>query len=124
MTLAEFRAAYPALNGVGDKTALYWLGVAKNFVAEDRWQDMTSLGEGLFVAHWLSMSMQAQKAETAGSFGGGAGGLLTSKSVGGVSFSYDVSSVTVAGAGAYNQTAYGRQYWQLAQMFGNGAMQF
>lgn len=124
MTLDEFRAAYPEMDASPDATVTYWLGVAKKFVDANRWAELAPFGEGLFVAHWLSVAAQAAKSASVGAVGGGNSGLLASKSVGEVSFSYDVSSVANASAGMWNRTSYGSQYWQLAQMFGNGAMQF
>jgi hypothetical protein len=55
--------------------------------------------------------------------GKGVGGIVTNKSVDGVSVSYDTNSITLDGAGNYNSTKYGREFWQLAMIVGMGGQQ-
>ena len=42
-------------------------------------------------------------------------GPVSSKSVGGVSISYDSGSISIAGAGAWNATSYGQRLYKLLQ---------
>lgn len=123
MTVEEFRTAYPAFAAVDGATIQHWLNASKNFIDDARWGDLADMGRGLFVAHWLASSAMDERAAGSDAIGGASAGIVTSKSVGGVSFSYDVSSVASADAGMWNQTSYGRKYWRLAQMFGNGGLQ-
>ena len=123
MTEAEFRTAYPAFANTPLSAVSYWLGVAPKFVDASRWGDLAELGVGLFAAHWLALSTMDANAAAGGNVAGGAVGLLASKSVGGVSFAYDTNSVVNADAGMWNQTSYGRRYWQLSRMFGGGGIQ-
>ena len=53
----------------------------------------------------------------------GGTGIVSSKSVDGASVSFDTSTGAEQGAGFWNQTAYGREYWQLIQMMGAGGVQ-
>lgn len=126
MTESEFRAAYPAF---ADATTFpsgavsFWLEKAAAFVDPSRWGDMADVGIGLYAAHWLTFGKVTADAAASGSIAGGAAGILTSKSVGGVSFGYDARLVASPDAGAWNATAYGRQFWDLARLFGAGGLQ-
>ena len=123
MTAEEFIAAYPSFADAPQGAVSYWLGIAPKFVDASRWGDLADLGAGLFAAHWLAVSSATAAAAAAGNVSGGNVGLVSSKSVGDVSFGYDLGSVVNADAGMWNQTSYGRQYWQLARMFGGGGLQ-
>jgi hypothetical protein len=50
-------------------------------------------------------------------------GPIASKSVGGVSISYDVGAVTIENAGHWNGSQYGIQFYQLAMIVGAGVTQ-
>lgn len=76
---------------------------------------------GLYTAHYLTFA----KSAAGGGNGGDNSGLgqVSSMSVDGASVSYDTSSSSEEGAGSWNLTAYGRELWQLIQLFGAGARQ-
>lgn len=123
MDAAQFRAIGPQFS---DLTAFppeavdFWLGVAATRLYPSRWLDLLGEGTYLFVAHNLTLATAAAKF---GALLGGAGGVVSSKSVGGVSVAYNTELGTIAGAGAYNLTVYGREFWQLAQIVGTTPMQ-
>lgn len=78
----------------------------------------------LYVAHNLVLEKQAVDAAKAGGDPGTKVGVITSKSVGGVSVSYDVSSMTGEdGAGFWAQTTYGLRFWRLAKSVSAGPIQ-
>jgi hypothetical protein len=118
---ATFRAAYPQFADVivyPPETVTYWIARGIDRLDPLRWAELYNEGLTLFVAHNLAMARQAQL-----SGGGGAGAPVSSKSVGGVSIAYNWEVGNVAGAGAYGQTMYGRQFYQLAMMVGMGGIQ-
>lgn len=120
MDPATFRAA---LSPAFDDLTLYppsavefWLATAAARLDPLTWGDQLSEGVMLFAAHRLATARL-----TAGGAGGGAP--VSSKSVGGVSIAYNWEAGTVAGAGAYNLTPWGREFFQLAQQIGMRVIQ-
>lgn len=95
----------------------FWLGVAVEQINPGRWGALADQGQALLTAHYLVIDRR----NTANP--GAVTGVVTSKSVDGVSVSMDAGAVTVERAGLYNQSSYGIQYWQLAQMMGAGGLQ-
>lgn len=96
----------------------FWLGVASNQINPVRWAALADQGQALLTAHYLVIDRRNTKTP------GAVSGVVTSKSVDGVSVSMDAGAVTMDQAGHYNQSNYGIQYWQLAQMMGAGGLQF
>jgi hypothetical protein len=76
-----------------------------------------------WVAHQLVLEKQAIAAALAGGDPGTKIGVVSSKSVGSVSVSFDVSSLVEEGAGYYNQTIYGMRFWRLAKAVSGGPIQ-
>ena len=103
--------------------------MAANFINLPRWGALANQGTALLTAHYLVLD-QDEKTKAENQFNnsssqlGGIDGLETAKAVDGVSVSMDASLVTITGAGMYNRTSYGVQYWQMAQMMGAGGLQF
>lgn len=123
-TPALMRATFPEFadpSRFPDPLLALWLGVAANFINAPKWGDQADLGIMLYAAHKISL--------VAGNGGlrparpGQIRGVLTSKSADGISASYDVSSVMNEGAGHWNLTTYGLQYWELKTLFGHGPVQ-
>jgi len=77
----------------------------------------------MWVAHQLVIEKQAVEAAQRGGDPGTRIGVVTSKSVDGVSVSFDVSSVVEEGAGYYNQTVYGQRFWRLLKAATGGPIQ-
>lgn len=75
---------------------------------------------GLYAAHYLTAYGSTA---SGGNGNGGMLGVVASKSVDGASVSYDTSTGTEEGAGFWNMTAYGRELYQLMQIFGAGGIQ-
>lgn len=123
LLISQFRALFPAFADTGafpDATIQMWLDLAANFV-NCAWGPMQAFGQGLWAAHELA------KLTMAGAPGqqlNGIVGVPSSRAVDSVSVSYDTSIGTVEGAGSYNLTIYGRQWYQLSQIFGMGPWQF
>ena len=126
VSVSSFRSDFPEFASVvtyPDAQVAFWLGLAGKLHSVDRWGDLLDYGVELFMAHNLSIAARDAKAAATGGVGGGATGLLSSKSVDKVSASYDTGAVTIDGAGNWNLTTYGTRYIQLASMIGAGGVQ-
>jgi hypothetical protein len=84
------------------------------------WGDMYQLGMGLWAAHEMTKFGPGGLAGLPGSTGVG---IPASKSVNGVSISYDVSMGSDPEAGQYNMTLYGRQFWSMMKYLPIGPFQ-
>ncbi|MFG1399838.1 DUF4054 domain-containing protein [Roseixanthobacter pseudopolyaromaticivorans] len=126
VTSASFYQAFPEFADVEKypvATVDMWVAAARSLLSAERWGDLLDLGTGLFVAHNLALSRLATAAAASGAAPGGATGIVASKAVDKVSVSYDTSSASLEGAGAWNLTTYGVRYRQLALMIGTGGLQ-
>lgn len=105
-----------------------YIGLADSVVKESRWRKMWKLAMGLFVAHFLTLYLQSMTGENSKAAkvvaAGQTRGLMSSKSVGDVSVSYDYSAIAqgLDGWAAWNLTTFGQQYATLAKMVGKGGM--
>jgi hypothetical protein len=112
--IAQFRLAFPEFADTARyptaqitfQATLVGLQFQKGPFTDDVYSTMQSL----YVAHLLALNP-------------GAGGAVASKTVGSVSISYDTASSAYQNAGFFNQTNYGKQYWNLLMMFGAGCVQ-
>lgn len=121
-TPASLRVLFPEITEAlyPDPRVQMRIDIASKLVNADRWGDLTDHGISLHAAHFLLVygpQSGPQVGRTA------AGGLVTSKSADGLSLSLDVSTVSEEGAGMFNSTAYGREYYRLARMMGAGPIQ-
>lgn len=126
LTEAAFRQSFPIfadINNYLPQRVAFWLALGKQLLPAGRWDDLHDYGLSLFVAHHLILESRDQQAAEAGAGVGQVVGLESSKGVDSVSVSMDVGSVTLANAGHWNQTSYGIQLYQLAQMVGAGGVQ-
>ena len=123
---SSFRIQMPMFASVEDYPSAqfnFYLKLGVKLLPELRWDDLLDDGLTLFVAHYLVLFRRAMLAESVGGDVGKVVGNETAKSVDSVSKSMDVSSVTLADAGQWNQTTFGVQFWQLAMMVGAGGVQ-
>ena len=124
VTPAMLREAFPALADVNvytDPSMNLWIGVATKLVNEDRWGDLTDTGIMLYAAH--NIVIDAMDGRIGVVPGASMQGVVTSKSVGGVSVGIDASSASEADAGNWNLTTYGTRYYRLMRMMGAGPVQ-
>lgn len=128
ITIAQFRSALPMFADSGkypDPDVQFWLDVAdaQLLPRAERWANLLTLGMQMFVAHYITVDalMMAE-----GNMGGPMGirsGAIASESGDKVSVSYDLTGTTEEGAGQWNQTVWGKRFWQLSQMVGAGPVQ-
>ncbi len=126
VTSATFYQAFPEFADVEkypEATVDMWVAAARSLLSSDRWGDLLDLGTGLFVAHNIALSRLATASAGSGGVPGASTGIMSSKTVDKVSASYDTSSASLEGAGAWNLTTYGVRYRQLAMMIGIGGVQ-
>jgi Protein of unknown function (DUF4054) len=81
----------------------------------------------MWVAHQIVLDKQAAAAAATGGDPGTKIGIVSSKSVNGVSVGFDVGATTggvmQADAGYYNQTIYGQRFYRLMRIRGSGPIQ-
>lgn len=120
MDIAAFRAAFPEFTDVlfPDASVIFWSDLAATQISADVWGTAYTNGLYLLTAHYLTMSKISASGVTSGN-----SGVISQKKVGDVSVSYDATIANASGAGLFNRTSYGQQYWTLVQMFGVGAVQ-
>lgn len=122
--LAGFRLAFPAFDDLApDPVVQFQLDIAAKRLNADRWGSLFDYGSYLYAAHHLAIRAQENAAAARGAIPGMRGGLMTAKSVDSVSVNYDVTQVSNEGAGYWNQTSYGREFWAMARMMGVGPVQ-
>lgn len=126
VTASSFRTDLPEFADVtrypGSQVGFY-ITLAGKLVDSGRWGDVFDQGVELFTAHWLVLWRERMDAAARGGVPGKSVGVLNNKSVDKVSAGYDVATGTYEGAGHWNLTTYGTQFYQLMQMFGAGPQQ-
>jgi hypothetical protein len=122
MDVAEFRRRLPEFGDAGK----YPAGVidecsehAEGLTSERRFGSLYGRAVRLATAHFLVLASRALEAGRAGATPG-VGGIVSSKTVGSVSVSYDTNGTNIEGAGNWNETSYGRLYQDLASRAGAG----
>lgn len=126
ITPDQFRTDYPAFADrvkYADRDVQMYLDLAYASLSSDRWGEYYVMGQELFAAHHLVLDAADNAAAAKGALPGSAGFLASSKSVGGVSVSYDLTGTADARGQSWNTTMYGRRYWRLAAMAGSSPLQ-
>jgi len=125
VTVETFLQNFPAFqSGVTQAQVEFWIKYADKLLYDVcRWSDMREDGIQLVVAHQLTLALRDAQVAAAGGAPGTVQGAVSSKSVGGVSISYDTSSAVLSNAGYWNLTSYGIQFYQLALLVGTGGFQ-
>lgn len=120
VTVSSFRASFPAFADQSkhpDAAVQFWLDLAYKRHNAERWGDLLDQGIQLYVAHELSVDLAS------GAVAGQIAGNITSKSVGGVSYSRDVSSAMEPDGGYMNLSSFGLRWRQLVRLIGAGPLQ-
>ena len=110
-----FVSVFPEFASASSASAAYWLSQAPLQLNATMFGANFDLASMLFVAHNLTLGKQNANAVARGGVPGTTSGALASKSVGGVSASYDVGGVSIPGAGEWNATSYGRRLYKMMQ---------
>ncbi|PTR06438.1 MULTISPECIES: DUF4054 domain-containing protein [unclassified Novosphingobium] len=123
---SDFIAAFPEFSDqtkYPEASFTFWQGIAALRLRADRWDALLDHGSMLFIAHNMAVQRKNAIAAAKGGAVGAIDGPTTAKSIDKLSKSQDVSAVTLEGAGDWNATTYGVQFWQLALMVGSGGRQ-
>lgn len=95
------------------------LSVAQKMILEERWGDMYEMGLCWWAAHYLVLGAQAAQTAKNGGIPAGMTGIVASKSVDGVSISYNTLPIEKQ----WDLTIYGRQLMSFARLVGAGGRQ-
>jgi len=125
----DFRTAMPAFSEsiITDAQLQAFIELANDIVQYARWHNLWQEGMRLCIAHYVTLFLQQpQEGATVDEVlnAGKVQGSVSSKSVGGVSVSFDNSTAIsdLQGWGTWKLTIYGAQFAQLAKMVGKGGM--
>ena len=121
-----FRAHFPEFADTTiypDSATQMWIDSGSVLCPPMRWGRHHQMGVELFTAHMLAL----QRYSTVRTLGGAPGavpglstGLLNNKSVSKVSVGYDLGTTAYEGAGPWNYTIYGQQFWWWMHLMGIG----
>jgi len=126
VSVSGYRAVFPAFADSSvypDEQIEMWLGLIVTMLPPNRWRNMWPLGCYLLLAHQLSMDRQMQLQASRGGVPGFGTGVISNKSINGVSVGYDTGISSLQDAGAYSLTVYGVRFLQIARMVGSGGVQ-
>lgn len=126
VTVAQFRADFPEFADqvrFTDAAVARQLRMAAALLGEQTWGDLWGYGIELRAAHYLTLGARTAATAAVGGLAGAVTGILTSKSVDKVSASYLAGAVTNEGAGFWNTTSYGVEFYQLMLQMGAGPIQ-
>jgi len=133
-TVDNFKALYPHF--FDEDTCKIPVGALNNFikmadgaVKKSRYKSVWEMCMGLFIAHHVTLYMQSMVVipnadNSAIAAAGQAKGLISSKSVDGVSIAYDYSQTLsdLNGWGSWKSTTYGVQFASYARIYNMGGM--
>lgn len=125
---ADFRAVFPEfdISRYPDARVQFYLDLSYSSLNPQVWGQRLDAAAGLHTAHQLTLA--GPTVSGGGSGGASSGprlgtGLVASKSIGGVSVSYDNNAGQVDRGGAFNLTNYGKQFLTMLQSGVIGAYQ-
>lgn len=124
--VSTFRETFPEFSDTGrypDTMINYWSVIATAQVNCNRWKDQTDLGINLYVAHEITLEAQSLASANVGGVPGNQSGPTAQKAVGSTSVQYDTQQAAEKGAGWWNLTVYGKQFFRLSRTFGAGVVQ-
>jgi hypothetical protein len=132
LTVARFRKDVPAFADASDypnDSVQFWIDIVLNdgLFSPTRWGPQQLMAQEFYVAHELTLDRNTMTSAPKGGIGGGLGssiGIATSKSVGGVSVSYDNNMGYDPAMGYLAYTMYGRRLYYYMQQAGAGPIQF
>lgn len=125
-SLADFRNEMPEFadsSKYDDGIVQMYLDLAVALLPLARWGNWYRLGIKMFVAHNLVLDQQATQAGQRGGLPGMTAGIMSSKSIGSVSVSYDTQAGIEVDAGHWNMTTFGRRFINAVRMVGAGGVQ-
>lgn len=124
---AQFKPAFDDTEAYPDAQLTFYINFAYAMIKPNRWGGpgaVLDMGAALFAAHWVALAKLAAS-NPGGQKGipGTAVGIVTEGHVDKVGYSRSLDNITAKGAGHWNLTVYGLQFWQMVQMMGMGPVQ-
>jgi hypothetical protein len=120
---------YPQFeNKVDDDIIQLYIDFGTSCISKIKWGTAWKLGMSYFVAHFCIITMQGRMTPESNEAqvlsAAQAKGLISSKSAGDVSLSYDFGAIMddLQGWAQFKLTTYGIQYASLAKIYGRGAI--
>jgi len=128
ISIAYFRGTMRAFSDpqlYTDAQIIPYLRLSDASMSIERWGEFRDYGQALFVAHFLAMEAREDRIAEAGGLPGSvtSGGIISSKSVGGASISYDTMAILNKDGSFWNMTTYGIRWLWYARMVGMGGLQ-
>lgn len=127
LDIAQFRTEFPEFADTTrypDSQITFYGTLAESLLCENVWTTTWPFAVKLYVAHEITLAAQyVSSSLIPGQSPGAPTGITSNKAVGQVSVGYDTQTTAEKDAGWWNSTAYGRQLYRLARMFGAGGYQ-
>jgi hypothetical protein len=126
MDIPQFRLDFPEFSDAlvyTNNIITFWSNLGEQVISSDAFGSVYTQAVNLFTAHNISLAIKNIEQSSAGGQPGTIGGAIESKAVGSVNISYDTTDASYKDAGFWNQTVYGRQYFYLVKLFGQGCYQ-
>ena len=123
VTVSKFRTDFPEFADVTKYPTngiQMYLNIANSSHDPIRWGQYWVMGVELYTAHFVALDALDVQSGSAGGVAGTSSGIVSSKSIGGVSVSYDVATGSEKDAGHWNLTNYGKRYFRFARIVGAG----
>lgn len=102
---------------------LFWISIALQQLSGTDWGLLYEQGVFLYVAHKLTLEYSNKLASASGGQLGDANGPINNRTIADVSYSVDTAQTSYANAGYWNETLYGRNFWELVRMVGSAPIQ-
>ncbi len=121
MTVAEFKAAFPAFADVDSDVVDRHIAASDPFFDTARWENLLDEGLGNFIAHRIVIERRNQ----AMGVSSGTGDVVSRSqgtTAGQVSMSRSPELAAMQFREPFNATEYGRRYLKLRSIMGSGAM--
>lgn len=123
MDVAQFRIDFPEFKDPARFPPVIiegWASFAADLLNKNRLGKSYDKGLQLFTAHTIAIAEENRKTAAAGGTPGTPKGLVTTKTVGSVSVSYDVSGLSDPKNAEWNRTSYGQLFAMLISVKGAG----
>ena len=125
MVVSDFRSTLKEFSNsaqYSDDDINLWIGLASEAINAALVGNRRTIMMCYYIAHHLTLARRDQAAANAAT-PGQATGLISGKSAGGITISYNNSATTNEKAGHWNLTTYGTRFYSLARMAGAGGVQ-
>lgn len=113
ISVGDFLAGFPEFSAVPEATVNYWITQAYNQLNATLLGTQIDYAAALYTAHNLVPAKKALDALKTGAAIGDAISPVQTKTVGGVTVTFDTASAAIEGAGQWNSTRYGQLLYPL-----------